>query len=212
MSDKKLSFKQISIAWTGATFATVTTGGVFAGLMDWPIIYTAGWAWFGVVGVSSMIAATDTLSKTLGKKEPTTVSVINGSNRGRKTPINYANGRRSHVYLSELILPWLKPEPSEVAAMPKQFPVFTNGKYVTVTLEEMDYFIRKASNVERAGRRSGLSRDYWTTIHNPRFRRDMYDARIKVLESCQLIADREAKRSGRLILPPGQAIKTLQSI
>lgn len=217
MADKKLNFKQISIAWTGATFTTVTTSGTLAALIDGlPILETAGWTWFALVGVPSVIVAGESLSKALGwKKSIGGVTVSNATNKGRAVPINYGNGKKSTVFLSEFKLPSIRNAKQviefEAPELPKTFTVHVpSGNTYTVHLDEIDYFIRKSHNRQRAGYK-GLSREYWTKKHSPRLMRDDYDARIQLLLQYGLIVDRGERRAGRLLLPPARSIKMLQA-
>ena len=81
----------------------------------------------------------------------------------------------------------------------------------TVSLDEVDYFIRKAYNLQRQ-RKPGLSRAYWMQRHRPNYERWQYDANIELLNLAGLIVDRGERRSGRLLGSPAMALNAIKTI
>lgn len=222
MADKKLSFKQISIAYVGATFTTATTAATFAALTDWPMGETVGWSWFVVVGVPSVIVAAESLSKALGRKTPIQI-ISNGGGGGRKVPINYGNGKRSHVYLNALdrtsglllghnkaVANPITPEP--LPEMPQSFTVVIDGVSYQVPITDVRNFLHVAWQRQRQNK-PAFSRAYWTKRKRPTMHPKEYQALMLTIEQLPgAIVNRSQGRSGKLALPPEATVKRLSGL
>lgn len=219
----KLNFKQISIAYTGASFASVTCGAVIAGLWDTlggdpNYSLMIGGTWLVVVGLPSMAVASDSLLKSLGRRSPITISTRGGHSQGRKVPINYREGQ-SHLFLSAL--PRLKhhdktdlmveADPIPTVEIPQIFTVDMDGFCYEVPITDLRDFLYKAWARQRVGK-PGFSRNYWMKDHRPKkLDRQQYDAMIAILSSVNgLLLNRDQRRSGRLALPPEATIRAIQ--
>lgn len=219
MADKKLYAKQIAIAYAGATFTTVTTSAMFAQLVEWPMGYTVGWSWFAVVGLPSVVVAAESLAKALGKKTPVQI-ISNAGNQGRAVPINYGNGKQSHVYLSALTAPVRliggnnrQPEPAQPPmSIPQSFTVVIDDTPYQVPITDIRNFLHTAWQRQRQGL-PVFSRTYWTKQKRPRMHPKEYQAMMLVLDQAQgAVINRGQGRSGKLALPPEATVKTLQGL
>ncbi len=124
---------------------------------------------------------------------------------GRKIPFS-ANGKDGNILMSSI--PWLNSDNIEEPET-ESFTVRIGDIDYTVTLAEMESFIRAAWNRQRAGT-SGLSRTYWTRDRRPRLKTLEYNARMIILSSVPgLILDRSQGRSGRLAISPLLAMEAL---
>lgn len=221
MTLKRLDYKQMSTAYIGASVAAVTAGTVSAGLWDRlggqsDYLLFIGGAWLVTVGLPSLVVASETLLKTLGKRSPITIR-RSGQYPGRKVPINYSGGRQSHVFLSALPLIGQKPvtdstfDQPESVALPQQFTVTIEGNPYTVSLNDMRDFLYVAWRRQRAGY-NGLSRKYWCKDRRPTISKLEYSVRLHILLAVDgLIVDRGERRSGRLSVPPQMATKAIQA-
>ncbi len=216
----RLNFRDIATIYAAATFTSISTAAVggylwehIGGNTDFGLII--GGAWILSVGLPSTLVSMETLRKRLGEKSPNTVSAAGGSSRAGRRSIPFsANGRQSHVFLSSI--PWLsrlnesQPEVEEIE-LPTIFTSTVDDNDYSVTIDELETFIRTAWRRQRIGE-NGLSRPFWTRQHQPRLKPLEYYSRLNVLLSCNgLILDRGKRRSGRLAVSPGLAIKALQS-
>lgn len=219
----KLDLRQLGIAYTGATVASVSTGLVgsyvwskFGYDVDYGLVVAS--SWLLTVGVPSLIVSMETLRRTLGERKPVTVTV-GGDRRGRRAIPVTANGKPSHVFLSSI--PWLRLPEGEVGAgsssqagggdpLPQTFTVEVEGNNYSVTIDEVETFVRGAWRRQLRGA-AAFSRPYWTREHRPRLKPIEYYTRLNVLLSCTgLVLDRGPRRSGRLAVPPATAVKALQ--
>jgi hypothetical protein len=99
MTQKKFDLKMVTTAYIAASGASVTTATV-AGLLwrhwggDVDLGTWIGVSWTGIVGVPSLLAASDFLLVALGKKRPTTINIKANTaggdvSGGRQIPVNY---------------------------------------------------------------------------------------------------------------------------
>jgi hypothetical protein len=152
------------------------------------------------------LAAVDSLRQELGLKSPITIignSFSSGRSR-RKIPFS-ANGKDSTILMSTI--PFLKTNIKKPEF--ESFTVRIDNVDYTVTLVEMENFIRAAWNRQRNGK-LGLSRTYWTKQRQPRLKTLEYNIRMHVLLSVSgLVLDRSQGRSGRLAISPLLTIQAL---
>ena len=212
----KLNLRDISIAYAGATVASVSTAAVGCyvwsrlGGVDVDVGLVVSSAWLLTVGVPSTLVGAETLRRKLGEHQPTKVSAVGGGRGQRAIPVT-ANGRASHIFMS--IMPRLKlqsniPQPDMIA--PDMFTVSVDQNSYSVTVNEIEDFLRICWKRQRSGAYP-FPRSYWTRIHRPRLKPLEYYARLNVLLSVDgLILDRSKRRSGRLAVPPMATIKVLQ--
>jgi hypothetical protein len=159
-----------------------------------------------------LIAGVDSLRQELGLRSP--IQIIGNSSRrafGRKIPINTAEGT-SDIFMQTLRLnSGSSAEASEVAQVETITIEYDNIEY-TLTMPELEEFIYVAWRRQTQSK-NGLSRHYWTKQRRPRLKTLDYNLRIWALMSCEgLILDRSEGRSGRLSVPPKEAIKIVRSI
>lgn len=218
MATKRLDLKQMALAYGGASFAAVVAGSVSGGL--WAEIggntnYSLwiGGSWLVVVGLPSMAVASDTLLRTLGKKSPIQIISNIGGNQGRKVPINYRNGRQSHVFLSALpMIGGRQPEPIEVPEVPQSFTVMMDDNHYQVPVSEIRDFLHTSWQRQRQGK-PAFSRNWWTKTRRPKMHEKQYRALMLVLNKIDgIVINRGQGRSGKLALPPEATVKTLQGL
>ncbi len=163
-------------------------------------------ALFCLIHTPLAFVAQDSLRHELGWKSPIKIIGNSFSKRtGRKIPFS-ANGKDSNILMSSI--PWLNSDNIEEPET-ESFTVRIGDIDYTVTLVEMESFIRAAWNRQRAGT-SGLSRTYWTRDRRPRLKTLEYNARMIILSSVPgLILDRSQGRSGRLAISPLLAMDAL---
>ncbi len=213
----KLNFKDISIAYAGATVASVSTGLVgsyvwskFGYDVDVGLVVSS--AWLLTVGVPSTLVAAETLRRKLGEGQPIIIRAAGGSRgRGRAIPVT-SNGRKTHVFLSIMPLLGFQPKIAQTnqAESPDTFTVSVDENTYSVTSDEIESFLRVGWQRQRSGN-FAFSRVYWTRQHRPRLKPLEYYTRLNVLLSYEgMILDRGKRRSGRLAYPPLAAIKALQ--
>lgn len=226
MAVKKLDYKQIAIAYAGASVACVVTGAVsgalwseFGGNTDYSI--WIGGTWLIVVGMPSLAVASDTLLKVLGKKEPIKI-IGNAGHQGRAVPINYGNGKRSQVFLSSLTAPIRlrgsqandqhKEPPQPQMSIPQTFTVVIDGTGYQVPIADIREFLHTAWQRQRQGK-PAFSRNWWTKQRRPRMHPKEHQAMMLVLDQATgAIVNRGQGRSGKLALPPEATIKSLQGL
>lgn len=215
----KLNHKDILIAYTGATIASVTTGLVgsyiwskFGYDVDTSLVVSS--AWLLTVGVPSVGVSTKTLWERLGQKETATVKAIGRNSGGRRAIPFQANGRQGNIFLSSI--PWLKSQDfrsqteDDKPDLPTVFEAQIEGNSYSITLPELEDFLRIVWRRQRAGNEHPLSRPYFTKQNRPRLKRLEYQTRINILLSCNgLILDRDKRRSGRLAVSPTLAIRAI---
>ncbi len=156
-----------------------------------------------------ILSAQDRLRREFGGRSPITIigNSFSGRRSKRKIPFS-ADGKDSHILMSSI--PFLRTEIKEPEL--DSFTVRVDSIDYTVTLIEMEKFIRTAWNRQRAGK-LGLSRTYWTKRSRPRLKTLEYNARIHILLSVPgLILDRSQGRSGYLANRPLPTIKTLVNL
>lgn len=219
MADKKLSAKQITIAYGGAIWATGSTSGLIALLTDLPVLQTIGWSEAIIVGLPSVIVAVESLAKALGKKTPVQI-IANAGSQGRAVPINYGNGKQSHVYLSAISQP-LKllgsrdtetQQPSQIS-IPQSFTVVMDGTQYNVPLPDIRDFIYSVWQRQRNGHQYPFSRTHFTKHKRPKMHTKEYQALMLVLDQVpNLVVNRGQGRSGKLALPPEATVKSLQGL
>jgi hypothetical protein len=216
----KLDLRDISIAYAGATAASVSTAvagsyvwSKFGYDVDYGLVISS--AWLLTVGVPSCLVSMETLRRKLGEKQQTTVSAVAGSGRigNRSIPVYSGIEKRAHMFMSSISLlrPQLDPQPySQPIDLPDTFTVNIDDNSYSVTVGEIEAFLRGAWNRQRRGD-PAFSRPYWTRQARPRLKPIEYYARLNVLMSVpDLILDRSKRRSGRLAVPPLTAVKALQ--
>lgn len=217
MAASKFNLKEATEAYIFTTAISIPLGGAIAYLigiateMRDHYIVTIVLCWLGIAGWASAKTAREMLLRALGYRDAPKLSVSSGSS-GRKVPINYASGTK-HTYLSDIAALW-KPQEQvtfDPPALPMTFTVLVDGLDHTVTLDEIDYFIRKVWALQRLGK-NGLSRKYWTRTHKPALDRLHYDTRVNLLLMAGIIVDRGDKRSGRLAVPPNKALDAIKAM
>ncbi len=159
---------------------------------------------FCIVHTPLAFAAQDSLRQEFGLKWP--IKIIGNSfssgRTKRKIPFN-ANGKDGNIFMSTI--PFLETNQPEL----ESFTVQIDNVEYTVSLIEMESFVRVAWNRQRAGK-LGLSRTYWTKRRRPRLKTLEYNARMNILLSIPgLILDRGQGRSGRLANSPLLTISQL---
>lgn len=214
----KLSLKDIMIVYSSATFASVTTGLVGSYIWskfgyDVDVGMVVGSTWLLTVGVPSVLVSASTLKEKLGERKDNTVRAIGGQQGRRAIPFQ-ANGRQSHIFLSSIPMVGTlfnsRPDTRPEADISTIFQSEIDGNSYSVTVDELEIFLRTAWRKQRVGEH-GLARNYWTKRHRPRLRPLEYYCRLNVLLACDgLILDRSKRRSGRLAVSPQLAIKALQ--
>lgn len=212
----KLNLRDISVMYGAVSFTSVMSASVLGYLWEHmggntDYVLAIGGALL-VVNIPSTLVGLETLRKKLGERQQNTVRAIGGHQNRRAIPFG-ANGKQSHIFMS--ILPWMKPQPEMDSQpefdLPTIFTSTIDGNDYSVTLPEIETFVRTAWRKQRIGE-AGLSRPYWTRRHQPRLRPLEYYTRLNILLSCSgLVLDRSQRRSGRLSVPPALAIKALQS-
>lgn len=170
-----------------------------------------------------LIAGVDSLRQELGLRSP--IQIIGNSSRrafGRKIPINTAEGTSNIFMQTSRLNSGSSTEASELARVETVSVLYDDGsglKEHTLTMPEIQEFVniawhrhtRKKTNDGRKA--NGFSRDYWIKRHRPRLTVLEYNLRMWALMSCDgLILDRGPGRSGRLSVPPKEAIKIVRSI
>lgn len=221
MAIKRLDYKQMTTAYVGASICSVAAGTVSAALWDklsgqadyglW-----IGGAWLVVVGVPSMVVASDTLLQILGKRAGISVRQNSGQYQGRKVPINYGQGRQGHLFLSTMPLIGKRGadelEPALPIELPQSFTVTIESIPYTIPVSDLRDFVHKAWARQRVGK-PGFSRNYWTKTHKPKLDKTQYAATMAILSQIEgIVINRTQGRSGRLAVPPEACIKMLQGV
>jgi hypothetical protein len=210
----KLDAKQITIAYVGATGATVATGAVAAGLWNYAggeasYVVWCGVPWLVVVGVPSVKVASDALMTTLGLKQTTKIT-INRNRNARSIPFTAA-GSTKDLFMS--VLPGVsldgKKTVSPEPAVPDTFEVTRNGTEYEIPLPTVEDFLYAAWRRQRSGG-AGISREYHTRTRRPALQETIYECIIILVGQARLIANRTRGRSGQLIFPPQESIQRLR--
>ncbi len=129
--------------------------------------------------------------------------------KGRKIPFK-ADGRNRDIFMFSI--PWNSSKPNTESLKLDSFKVIIDDIDYTVSLSDMESFIRTAWHKQRNGK-PGLSRPYWTKEHRPRLKTLEYNARMDILLSIPgVILDRSQGRSGRLANSPLLTIDALVSL
>ena len=175
----------------------ISTGGCM--LLAWLVPHT----WI-------LLAAVDSLREELGFKSP--LRIISNSSRrtfGRRIPVS-SGDEQKNIFMKTLSLaPGIAEEinlPSEIDTI----SIWYDGNEHILTLPEIEEFVYSTWRRQRQ-KKNGLSRDYWTKQRRPRLKTLEYNLRIWTLVFCGLIIGRSEGRSGRLSVPPNEAIKIIRS-
>jgi len=210
MSKKKLSAKNILIL-TGTTAGlgvSVSLG--ISYIMDWP----AGWTIALVNTIANtplLLASSDALRQELGLRSP--VQIIGNSGRrtfGRKIPIN-VDGKQGNIFMQTLSLaPGSSNKGDYEPVQVDTISIWLDNNEYTLTMPEIEEFIYVAWR-RQSQSKNGFSRQYWTKQRRPRLKTLEYNIRMWALVSCSgLIVDRSEGRSGRLAVPPKEAINIIR--
>ncbi len=151
-------------------------------------------------------AAIDSLRHELGWRSPVKIISNSFDRPRRKIPFS-SNEKDGNIFMFSI--PWIKPSTEKQELKLESFTVQIDDIDYTISLSDMESFIRSAWYRQRNGK-NGLSRNYWTRQHRPRLKILEYYIRMNVLSSVPgLILDRGQGRSGRLANSPLLTIKTL---
>lgn len=218
MSARKTNERDLLIAYTAGTVATITAGWV-GGLVwhEWsgaPVNYglTIGVTWLTAVGIPSVAGSSWAIKQALGQRERPTITAAGQA--GRAVPINYSTGT-VHTFLNAL--PGRRSDPPAPAPiLPDRFTVHNltlPGSDAPVTIELPENTVMAFMSVAwgRQGEgRPPFSRPYWTERRRPRLDRDEYYAILTLLLAHRLIVNRRPGKSGRLALQPRTAMRHLK--
>lgn len=215
----KLNAKQMTLAYAGATGASICTGlagGVVLNELGFDVNYTlvVSGTWVLTVGVPALIVANRTLMKLLGEKPPIEIfsNGVSESSMGRKVPINYKIGT-VHTFLSSIpfpSLPGISTETSKTTSSVDALTVREGDAYTTVLVSEFSSFVFGCWDRYRANERHIYSRNYWTP---KRFRLSTYVAFMKILVTIpNAILNRSQGRGGYPGHRPKHTIELAQEI
>ncbi|MDH3676129.1 MAG: hypothetical protein OES12_11590 [Anaerolineae bacterium] len=193
---------KVTAAYLMASFTAISTA-VILGLVWQELNQTQQnlWLWIAVlwlmiVGVPSLIAASNYLLKLLGVKSTPFLGVA----RHRLIPV----GLNADFALS--VASVLTPTAQAATTVDIQELEIREGDLV-ISHEVLYGFLRQAWRLQRQ-HRDGLSRNWWVD-HGKKLERREYDALITVLQRHGLIAGRTRGRSGKLVMPPLSTIEVL---
>lgn len=173
------------------------------------IYFMDGWN-FETVGFCGLAFATySTIDKWARLHPRKKINSVHSKNTStaRRIPIS---GGQSWLFMNAIKMPGQSQPETVIDREPQEYIATYQGLDYTVTRGELENFLYTAWKRQR-NNKAGLSRTYWTKTQ--RLQRELYEARILILDSSGLIVDRGERRSGRLTVPPQMAIKTInQSI
>jgi hypothetical protein len=210
MSKKKLSAKNILIlsATTAGLGASVSLS--LSYIMDWPTVWTMALV-NTIANTPLLLASSDALRQELGLRSPIQI-VGNGSKRafGRKIPIN-VDDRQENIFMQTLRLSSGSPQEEYKPATINTVSVWYDENEHTLTTSEIEEFIYVAWR-RQGQKKNGFSRQYWTRQRRPRLKTLEYNVRMWTLMSCEgLVINRSEGRSGKLSVPPDEAIKIIRN-
>jgi hypothetical protein len=211
MSKKKLSAKNILIL-TGTTMGLSASMSLsVAYLTDGPF-----WTIFACVNTLGnlplLLSSSDALRQELGLRSPIQI-IGNGGKRtfGRRIPVNSANETKDIFMQTLRLSPGTEQEYEPVAEI-ETISIWYDENEYTLTLPELEEFIYVAWR-RQSQAKNAFSRHYWTKQRRPRLKTLDYNLRVWALMSCNgLVIDRSEGRSGRLAVPPKEAIQIIRSV
>lgn len=204
-------FKRLCLSYIFASFASITVGLVVAKLYaHWTRTQVTTWVflaiiWLVIVGVPSLFAAVNDLTRQLGVKS----SPILRTASNRLIPINYDKGISTFAYV-------LGGRPTARQGR-NTSPVTHNLNLPEIEIQYDDYILREpelnqilrtAWSRQRNGE-APLSRTWW--LSDGQLDRGEYNAIIGVLMTYGLITGRKQGRSGKLYYPPSKTLSILRS-
>jgi hypothetical protein len=201
-------FKRLVFSYLFASFTSITVGFVAASLyahftktdvVDWVFVAVI---WLIIVGVPSLFAAVDDLTRQLGVKPAPVLREI----ANRTIPINYDKGVSTFAYVLSGPArqdPNKKPTPTTIDL--PELTICYNDEIVTE--HQLTDFLKSAWARQR-NRKPALSRRWW--IDNKRLEFTVYTAIIETLVTYDLITGRRQGRSGRLLYPPLKTLAVLR--
>lgn len=203
-------FKRLVLAYIFASFASITVGLVVAFLyahwtrtdvVDWVFVAVV---WLVVVGLPSLFAAVDDLTRQLGVRPSPGLRVASN----RQIPINYDKGISTFAYMLGR-RPTARQDrktskAKQVLDMP-ELQIEYDGYLISE--QELTDFLKTAWSRQR-NRKPALSRRWW--IDNKRLEFGLYIGIIETLTAYDLISGRRQGRSGRLLYPPMKTLSTLR--
>jgi hypothetical protein len=210
MSKKRLSAKNIAILAGTTTGLGVSVSLGISYIMEWPTTWTIALV-NTIANTPLLLASSDALRQELGLRSPIQI-IGNGSKRafGRKIPIN-VEGKQSNIFMQTLSLASGLPKQEYEPATIDTVSVWYDENEYTLTIPELEEFIYVVWR-RQGQKKNGFSRSYWTKQRRPRLKTLEYNVRMWLLVSCDgLTVDRSEGRSGRLAVPPDEAIKIIRS-
>jgi hypothetical protein len=211
MSKKKLSAKNILIL-TGTTAClgmSVSLGVSY--IMAWDIAWTMALI-NTIANTPLLLASSDALRQELGLRSPIQI-IGNGGKRafGRRIPVN-SGAETKDIFMQTLRLAPGATQEYEPVAEIETVSIWYDDNEYTLTLPELEEFIYVAWR-RQSQAKNAFSRHYWTKQRRPRLKTLDYNLRMWALMSCNgLILDRSEGRSGRLAVPPKEAIQIIRSV
>jgi hypothetical protein len=209
MSKKKLSAKNILIL-------SGTTAGLGASI-SLSVSYLTGspfwtiFAWANALGnLPLLLSSSDALRQELGLRSPIQIIGSNSKAFGRKIPIS-VDGKQSNIFMQTLRLSSGSPQEEYEPTTINTVSVWYDENEHTLTTSEIEEFIYVAWR-RQGQKKNGFSRQYWTRQRRPRLKTLEYNVRMWTLMSCEgLVINRSEGRSGKLSVPPDEAIKIIRS-